>query len=217
MWVRVAESSITCLSIYAEFYIFHAVLKYLLSSSRLVKVQVSSCLSKTSSLDPDSKPNWSQSRIVLLSSKCYSDKLNQRASLYKCSFYNFWCMLPMWKFILHSSMLYFSVANMRFHLPLSQSQFLELLMKCSYSSSQVLKIFEGHKVLDFTLNTWQRASMSMLGDAYNYTSTGRHPGKNWKTPIEILAVCTLLCREALELGKINHHPVPACVRAIVLI
>lgn len=136
--------------------------------------------------------------------------------LHKCSFYDFWGMLPMWNFILHSSMLCFSAANMRFHLLLSQSHFLELFMKCSYQSSQVLKIFEGHKVLDFILNTRQWASMSTLGDAYNYTNTGRHSDENWKTPIEIPAVCTLLCRKALKLGKINHLPVPACMRAIVL-
>jgi len=71
-----AESSITCLSIYAELYIFHAALKYLLSSSCVVKVQVSSCFSKTSSLDPDFKPNSSQSRLAVPSHKCSSDKRN---------------------------------------------------------------------------------------------------------------------------------------------
>lgn len=66
MWVRMAESSITCLSIYAELYIFHAAQKYLWSSSCVVKVQVSSCFCKTSLLDPDFKPNLNQRRILVL-------------------------------------------------------------------------------------------------------------------------------------------------------
>lgn len=80
-WVRLAESSITCLSIYAEFYIFHAALKYLLSSSCVVKVQVSSCFSKTTSLDTDFKQNLGQSGLTVLSAKCSSDKWNLRALL----------------------------------------------------------------------------------------------------------------------------------------
>lgn len=64
-----AESSNTCLSISAEFYIFHVPLKYLQRSSRLVKVPVSSRFSKTSSLDPDFKENLSQSRN-LFSAPC---------------------------------------------------------------------------------------------------------------------------------------------------
>lgn len=58
--------SITCLSIYAEFYIFHAALKDLLSSSCVVKVQVSSCFSKTNLLEPDFKPNLSPSILAVL-------------------------------------------------------------------------------------------------------------------------------------------------------